>query len=137
MDKKHRIQEHALKQLEVDLPAPQNEEAILAEHAYGLIWHKVRDRKWVLGHEGTIIATIFHKPTKKYSLWFKAPILYKKLLQQIGHTYLFDSFEEAAIAAPDILQEHAASWCDAVLWLLFNKNAGQYYDDNDLEKTDD
>ena len=82
-------------------------------------WRQLNSRKWEFRWNGLVLATIFHKPNNKYSLWYKVPNLYEKVIQNVALTFLFDSFEEAKNSFPRILRERMKIWCETVLDFLY------------------
>lgn len=78
---------------------------------------EVNDRKWELKYDGVLLATIFHKPTGKYSLWVSVPMIFdesNRKINLIAQTYLYSSLEEAKEGFKLHLQERILPWCKSV-----------------------
>jgi len=108
-----RIQQHALDQLE---KSNQIQEPL--EPEVNGRWRRLSERKWEFRFNDIVLATIFHKPNDKFSLFCPTPNLYKKVHQVAADTFLFDSFEEASTQFPVILEKLASKWCISVLQYL-------------------
>jgi len=115
-----KLQEATFAHLERDLPQKKKED-INAVHPDG--WRSVRDRKWEFRINNIVLATIFHKPDDKFSLWFKTPLIYEKLIEVIGTTYQYDSLNKAQSGFNSLICS-MSDWCVAVLKYINNINEG-------------
>lgn len=112
-----KLQEATFAHLERDLPKKKKED-VNAVYPDG--WRLVRDRKWEFRINNIVLATIFHKPDDKFSLWFKTPLIYAKLIEVIGTTYQYDSLDKAQNGFSSLISS-VSDWCVAVLKYI-NKN---------------
>ena len=81
-------------------------------------WRKIKDRKWELKYKDSILATIFHKPTEQYSVYFSVPKVFQKLYSESFITYQFDSFEEAQKQCIKLYREKVSTWATDLLEYL-------------------
>lgn len=81
------------------------------------MWIKLTERKWELKHNGKVLATIFHKPTGKFSVYVSTPLIYqhKPKPSVIGKTYMFDSFELAQAGCDYLLKTQVLEWCTVIV----------------------
>jgi len=116
-----KLQQATFAHLERDIPKKSNQENDNTAHEDG--WQLIRKRKWEFRSNNIVLATIFHKPTDKFSLWFKTPMLYAKLIDVIGTTYQYNSFEEATQGFQNLMCSTEV-WCNAVLKYINDMNKG-------------
>ena len=81
-------------------------------------WFPINERKQGFWINGLLIATIFHKPIGKFSLWFKTPMIYKEIGLFTFETYQFDTAEEAKQQFPILLKQNTYDWCVGVMEFL-------------------
>ena len=86
-------------------------------------WRRLGKRKWELKFNDSILATVFRKPTDKWSLWINSPTMLEKVTSMTYRTHMYDSFEEATAALPGLYREKAENWCKIVLEYLEKTNA--------------
>jgi len=118
--KLNELREAAFKHLEQPLPTSKKGEKDTNIYPDG--WRIVRERKWEFRSNNLVLATVFHKPNDKFSLWFKTPMIYYKLTDVIATTYMYDSLE----ASQKAFVEHISritDWCEAVLHCVKSKNS--------------
>lgn len=115
MNETHKIQEFANKQLE----AEQTAKPFLEPEMDG-VWRRLTERKWEYRQDGIVLATIFHKPNNKFSLFVPSPNFYKKVHQLVADTFLFDTFDEAVLGLRKSLND-AKPWISAVNMFLEQK----------------
>lgn len=108
-----KLQDATFAHLERDIPKKDDKKSD-ENTVYADGWRLLRERKWEFRSNNIVLATIFRKPTDKFSLWFKTPMLYAKLIDVIGTTYQYDSFEEATDAFQKLIKS-TTDWCHAVL----------------------
>ncbi len=85
---------------------------------------QINERKWELKHKGVVLATIFYKPTGKFSLWISTPVVFnetKQKVQVIGQTYLYDSLDDARDGFRVLLKDKVSNWAWAVTDYLVNE----------------
>lgn len=85
------------------------------------VWYPINNRKWGFWFNNLLLATIFHKPNNKFSLWFKTPMIYQIDGVITSQTYQYDSFDEAAKNFDILLRQHAEQWCKTVIEYLNSK----------------
>lgn len=113
-EKLKKIQEYAVNHLEAD--ASMSPEPI--EPEVNGKWRRLTDRKWEFRYHNIVLATIFHKPNNKFSLFCKTPDMYDKVHRVAADTFLFNSFEEASQQFLVLLKDRSLQWCYAVIDLL-------------------
>lgn len=114
LGKLKKIQELSMKNLEADevTSKPPMEPEVDGR------WRQLSERKWEFRKNGIVMATIFHKPNGKFSLFCKTPDLYKKTHQVAADTFLFDTYESAVSSFTELLRERALAWCIAVMAIV-------------------
>lgn len=71
--------------------------------------------KYELKVDGTLLGTIFHKPTtKRWVIWVSCPIAVKKVRSMVTDSYDFATLEEAQAGFDKILAERYIPWLEAV-----------------------
>ena len=87
-------------------------------------WKKIEDRKWELKNNDIVLATIYHKPSGKYSLYVCTPLIFEKLVDVMGRTYLFPSLDEAKVGFEKLLIEKVLPWAQSVISFVYVQNPG-------------
>lgn len=112
-EKKRKIEQFALNSLEGNHSV--SKEMCTADNDK---WNPINSRKWEYRHKDVILATIFHKPNGKFSLYVTSPDFYKAVHMFAGDTFQFASFDDAANALKSLLIERGKKWAEAIISFL-------------------
>ena len=69
--------------------------------------------KWELRYEDTLIATINHKVSGKYSLFVYTPRVLAKIIADAVVTHQYDTFEQAQAACDERIVTDVVPWMEA------------------------
>lgn len=80
-----------------------------------MAWKELNKKKWELRHDNQVLATIYEKSKDRYSVYIAVPLIFQKVRDILGKTYIFKSFDEAERQCYKMLRERVLDWSKAIV----------------------